>query len=130
MQRLSLIFLIFPLLLCAACSKNQPLSGQVTFRDDGSPVTEGVVTFTDGKSEARGKIAPDGKYVVGFEKETNGIPPGQYAVYISGAGKSDGNVFISSIDVKYNEPKTSALTFTADGSTSTFDIQVDRAKPR
>ncbi len=126
MKRFSLFFLIFPLLLCIACSKNQSLSGQVTYKDDGSPVTNGMVVFTDGLYEARGRIAPDGKFVVGFEKETNGIPPGQYGVYITGAGKSEGTVFVSSINGKYAEPGTSELTFTADGSTHTFDIQVDR----
>ncbi|MDR1960374.1 MAG: hypothetical protein LBQ54_15285, partial [Planctomycetaceae bacterium] len=60
--------------MTAGCgSKNQKVSGKVTFTD-GSPLTTGIVCFVaeDG-STGRGEIVLDGTYVMGFESEKNGI---------------------------------------------------------
>lgn len=121
------LVLIFAVVFVMGCSKNQPLSGRVTYVDDGSPVINGVITFTDGKNEARGNIDPDGHFIVGFEEEKNGIPLGRYNVYITGAGVSEEQRFISSIGAQYESPETSGLSFDVSSKgPRTFDITVER----
>ena len=125
------------LLLSGCGGKNQQLSGKVTFSDDGSPVPIGAIFFTDGQFMSQGAIKPDGTYVVGTMTKTDGIPLGDYKVYLSGVTSSedvqrgDGGFdtkYTSLIDSKYASADTSGLTFTADGKTKTFDIKLDRAK--
>ena len=66
------------------CGTNYPLSGKVTY-EDGTPITAGMVNFESDGSLSRGKIQPDGSYVVGTLKESDGIPKGKYKIYITGA---------------------------------------------
>ncbi|MDR1960009.1 MAG: hypothetical protein LBQ54_13350 [Planctomycetaceae bacterium] len=122
--------------MTAGCgSKNQKVSGKVTFTD-GSPLTTGIVCFVaeDG-STGRGEIALDGTYVMGFESEKNGIPKGgTYQVSIINALKEEGTdktgmpILKPLINRKYDNVKTSGLTFIADGKSKTFDITVEPAK--
>jgi len=122
------------LALVVGCSKNVPLRGTVTFSDDNTPLTAGTVTFRKGDGNiARGRIKEDGTFVVGFEKETNGLPPGQYTVSISDArvvvGQhlgTDDLIWEQLIDMKYERAETSGLTVEVNASTRVFDIQVDR----
>ena len=72
------------LLLFAGCSGNVGLKGTVTFLDDDSPLTVGTVALLKDGKIARGDIKPDGTYVVGFESERDGLPPGTYQIYILG----------------------------------------------
>ena len=131
------IFLFLSVLFLAGCgSGNKPISGTVTYTDDGTPVSAGTVVFDDGKSLARGTIQPDGKYVMGFDKATNGVPPGEYTVAIAAAFEllpNPDNLYpppsVQLIDPKYADKNTSGMTFTVDGKQRVFDIQVDRAKP-
>ena len=119
------------------CSQNIPLSGKVTFADDGSPVTLGKVFFMTPTTVAQAGIREDGTYTVGSMKETDGMPKGTYQVYLvveqlstrEMGGQSE-NVYTSLIDSKYTNPETSGLTFNADGKTKTFDIKVERARGR
>jgi len=116
-------------------SGKQSLRGKVTFSDDGSPVPMGTVFFNATTSFSRGEIQSDGTYVVGTDTLTDGIPKGTYTVTINATEYTErrspeGSVSSTSkslIDPKYNDAGTSNLTFTADGKTKKFDIQVDRA---
>lgn len=63
---------------------NYPLKGKITYAD-GTPITAGMVNFASETSLSRGKIQPDGSYVVGTLKDSDGIPKGSYKVYITGA---------------------------------------------
>ncbi len=130
-----ILWAVFMALAFLGCGGNQSLSGKVTFSDDGSPLTKGVVIFTTATHNAQGVIKKDGTYVVGFQKLNDGIPRGDYKVYIGGAEDvistrtSDGgesNRYVPLIDSKYFSSENSGLTFKADGSQRTFDIQVDR----
>ena len=119
------------------CSQNVPLSGKVTFSDDGSPVPFGNVFFMTPTTVAQAGIREDGTYTVGSMKETDGMPRGEYKVYLvveqlttREVGGQSENVYTSLIDSKHTNPETSGLTFTADGKTRTFDIQVDRSGGR
>jgi len=76
------------LLLCVSvittigCSDKVPLRGKVTFSDDQSPLTAGTVEFQSDTILARGDLKPNGTYVLGTEKQADGIPKGTYRVTI------------------------------------------------
>ena len=131
----SILLFLSALLLAGCGTGNIPISGTVTFSDDGSPLPTGTVIFDDGKSQAQGKIQPDGKYVMGFDKEANGVPPGTYAVTVIGAVEMLPNPegrfpipYAELIDVKHTDKATSGLTIDVNASQRIYDIQVDRAK--
>jgi len=142
-------------ILLVGCSRNVPLKGTVVFSDDGSPVTDGVICFTDGRHTARGNINSDGSFEMGFVGMRDGLPPGHYKVYFWGVGMSGGMnsgptpddvpmemdamgnlrpvqvmaVRTHVIDPKYNDPDTSGLEFEITSRTRTLEIQVDRFVP-
>jgi len=143
---------LFVFLVClgvAGCSKFVPLRGTVTFSDDGSPLTTGFVYFDNGKDLARGKINADGTYVMGSLKNTDGLAPGLYKVYVQAIGPdpsgatmkvnsvvapgsdpaTSGEVFavlVSLVDDKFASAETSGLECNVDRKTKTHDITVDR----
>ena len=134
------------LLVVSGCGNKVPLSGTVTFSDDGAPLVQGIVFFESATLTAQGVIQPNGTYTVGTDKLTDGIPRDTYRVYLVGTehirsepvGANEVNPVTGEInqrtreirtpiiDPKYANLETSGLTFTADGKTRTFDIQVDR----
>ena len=146
-------------LLCGTlgCGTNVKFGGRVTYSDDGSPLTTGMVCFESNSLLARGELGQDGYYDLGSMNLKDGIPKGEYRVYISGAQSADdsaltqeaspsssqtpyasnmpsgsmaGIVYTPLIDPKYSEGKTSGLTVTIDGSSKTFDFKVDRYQPK
>jgi hypothetical protein len=134
--------LILTALLLSGCSKNVPLGGRSTFEDNGEPLTLGTIGFVSGNHQARSDIDAEGRYNLGFQKAGNGLPKGEYKIYIQavriertlgpdrdGDGVEDiiGYKEIPLIADKYKSPETSGLTYTADGTGKTFDIQVERA---
>lgn len=120
--------------LMVGCEKGfVGMGGQVTYSDDGSPLETGTVTFVSETFQARGDIKENGKYVIGSFSEKDGLPPGNYQIFISNAeiyektgGESQGKT-IPLIDGKYNRPETSEMTLNVDGSVKRFDFKVDRA---
>jgi len=137
MQRIFSIFCAFALvaILATGCSNNVPLKGKVTFTDNDEPLTQGTVAFLKDGIVSRGTIQPDGTFVIGTEKVSDGLPPGTYQVYITGSeittpiNEYGANSYEPQIDKKYESPDTSGLTVTVDASTKTFDIKVDRIVP-
>ncbi len=135
-NRRNILLLTLILLVSIGCSDKRPLSGKVTFSDNGEPLTKGAVFFTTPTFVAQGDLKKDGTYTVGSLDLDDGIPPGDYKVYIAGAddityrnvGDRKVEVRKSLIDPKYRSSEESGLTFTVDGSTRTFNIEVDRAK--
>jgi hypothetical protein len=137
-----LALLISVTLITAGCSRQVPLGGRITFEDNGEPLTEGAIAFVSGTHQARSEIDKDGKYTLGFQGESDGLPKGEYRVYIQavhvetqrGTEKDAygepvivGRTETPLIAAKYTSPDTSGLTFTVDGKTKTFDIEVERA---
>ena len=127
--------------LIVGCSGgNVGLRGVVTYSDDGTPMPVGTVVFRKDGKIARGDIKEDGTYIVGFDKETNGLPPGKYEVYISGARvvvgerpSSDDSmeyIYEQLIDMKYERPETSGLSVDVNASTKVFNIEVERFKKK
>ena len=144
------------ILLCGmiGCGTNVKFGGRVTYSDDGSPLTTGMVCFESSSFLARGPLNQNGYYDLGSLNLNDGIPKGEYRVYISGAdaveevemkqvpGQADyvtstgmsgtmgGKTFTPLIAPKYSEGKTSGLTVTIDGSSKKFDFEVDRYQPK
>ena len=127
--------------LVVGCSGNVGLRGKITFSDDDSPVTAGTVAFRKDGRIARGDIKEDGTYIVGFERETDGLPPGKYEVFLTGTDKVTATlidevreiydyVYEPLLDKKYESPETSGITLEVTASTKVFDFKVDRYKGR
>lgn len=136
MRRYHLFFPLFLIVLLAGCNNKVQLGGKVTYSDD-QPVESGFVVFTTSTFQSRGMIKPDGTYLMSTMGDADGIPPGDYAVYLGGTDKrvveemKDGSLKttdIPQVDKKFTSPETSGLTFTVDGKTKRFDIQVERVK--
>ena len=89
-HRTALTFCVLFSFALAGCSGNATLHGKVTF-EDGTPLTVGTVNFTSENGLSRGTIRPDGTYQIGTLKFADGLPPGQYRVYISGALEQTGD---------------------------------------
>ena len=119
------------------CSPNVGLGGKVTFSDDGSPLTAGTVVFKRGNEISKGRLKPDGTFIVGTMTNADGLEPGTYQVYITGAEKelipattvSDA-VMEPLIDSKFTRSDTSGLTIEVTKTTRKFDFQVERYVPQ
>ena len=140
-KRTLLLSLALVILIAGCGERKMKLGGLVTFADDDAPVTSGFVIFTaiGADFQSRGKIGADGTYTLSSTGNNDGIPPGEYAVSLVGVEKNtqvdtpDGSYFTLSeplILPKYTSPETSDLTFTVDGSTKRYDIQVERFRRR
>ena len=128
-------FISLILLFFAGCGGNKvPLSGTVTYSDDGSPLSVGYVVFETDTFLSRGQLTSTGTYNTGSISAKDGIPPGTYRVYISGAiravgvDKSGTANYESLIDEKFGNGATSGLTVTVPTSNGKFDFTVDRYK--
>ena len=118
------------------------VTGQVTF-PDGTPLTKGQVMFQKDGFVASGDISKDGYYSAGKLKDGDGLPPGQYQVYITGASTFGAETNAQQqvadsgripsfktpkpmdlIASKYMGPNTSGLTVEVSGNTK-FDIKVE-----
>ena len=104
------------------CSNKVPVHGKVVLQD-GSPLNTGVVLFQGDGILSRATIQPDGTFKASTEKNNDGIPPGIYKVYISGAmvgadppkgdASSDGGIPEGDvkhlIDPKFSHPDNSGI---------------------
>jgi hypothetical protein len=110
--------------------------GKVTFADDGSPLTRGIVCLDNDKLMARGTLQSDGNYAIGVEKDGRGIPPGSYKVSILFAqeeipgGAPYSPRYNKLIDDKYASRNTSGIEIVVDSSTTRFDMKVDRPRAK
>jgi len=129
------ISIIVPLLLIVAfvgCSDNVAVSGRVTFSDDNTPLTVGMVFFETDTFQSRGILDSEGRYQLGSVKAADGLPAGQYRVYINGAVIDDPRSqpgtapALPLLDLKYESGTTSELTADVDRSNRKFDFSVDR----
>lgn len=116
----------------AGCDGNIRFGGKVAF-EDGSPLTAGTVFFEANSFLARGEIRQDGTYTLGSLKESDGLPPGTYRVYINNAMVVDGVDQKSGmpnmkplIAEKFSSGETSGLIVEVSASTQRFDITVEK----
>ena len=129
------IFAICPLLLIlvlTGCSDNIAVSGKVTFSDDNTPLTVGMVFFETETFQARGVLDSEGRYQLGSRELTDGLPAGQYRVYIGGALVEDPRIRsgegppLPLLESQYESGTTSGLTADVDKSNKKFDFSVGR----
>jgi hypothetical protein len=123
------------LLLAAGCGTGIRVSGTVTYEEDGSPVQQGSVNFSTDKSNFSGVISK-GKYVTGGNKNVQGIPAGQYKIWLAGTDNievitdKDG----TQIDVKFHptvsreftSASTTPLSFTVGQGGAMYNIVVKK----
>lgn len=115
------------------CGPNQKLTGSVRF-SDGEPLTSGTIVFESDTFLARSFIRNDGSFDVGSLKEGDGIPPGRYKVYITGAVESvpdpktpEGESLIPLVTPEYIQKNRTTLEIEIPGE-KVFDITVERPK--
>lgn len=139
-----LLFLAVCCLLFTGCSDQVQVKGKVMLTD-GTPIARGQVIFERDAFSASGDIQPDGSYVMGSLKANDGLPKGEYVVYVRGAtetGKStefrsvgpDGKPVTSSIPSltsvvakEYTSASTSPLKCDVQKS-MTFNVEVPPAQ--
>ncbi|MDR1962501.1 MAG: carboxypeptidase-like regulatory domain-containing protein [Planctomycetaceae bacterium] len=80
-------FHLILLLTLTGCSDKIKLSGKVTY-PDGEPLKTGTIMFSKPDFLARAHIKADGSYDVGSLSAKDGLPPGKYKVFITGAIES------------------------------------------
>ena len=127
-------FLLSLLLVLTGCGNHVGLSGKVIFSDDQSPLTVGTVNFETDSFFARAPLRPDGTFVVGSLGDADGLPPGKYNVYISGAIQSvttgEGARATTTseplVDQKFTSGATSGIVIEITSTTRGFEIVVDR----
>jgi hypothetical protein len=137
MKKILLFLFIFATTFSVGCSGRIKISGYVTF-PDGEPLDCGEVCFTEGNKTFFGRVKENGYYAPGEFKDGDGIPPGQYNVWLSRTiqskmildkhgNESDEVQQIERVDKKYTAPESSGLIFEVkhDGSKK-FDFTVER----
>lgn len=127
--------------LCSGCGFNVPVSGTVTFEEDGSPLTKGSVVFTseDGKYQVMGEIDDKGRYHAFEDSPKKGMRPGKYMVslyqaqtggdYVANDGPTANATtaaVIPLVDSRYNAPDTSGLSCTVERGKMTYDFVVTK----
>jgi len=132
-----IIYLFITLFLLAGlvgCNNHVKLSGKVIYSDTNEPLEAGTVIFLAENEtfQARGEIEKDGTYVLATLRENDGLPPGNYRVYVNSAYRYETQengptAEIRLITDKYTSPETSGLVCEVDRSTKKFEFQVERA---
>jgi len=149
-EKMNKVFVFCVVVVCffvSGCG-NPKVSGKVTL-SDGTPIAKGEVIMQSDTLVAKGKIQKDGTYRMGTKKEFDGVPKGEYKVYLLATeeykfpgpgGKlytadelkalqndpqavSPMPVAIPSINKKYESPATSGLVCSVKGKTD-FLIEV------
>jgi hypothetical protein len=90
MKKLHSVFVLLLLLALSGCGNKVKLGGTVVY-SDGKPLTCGTIYFSNPNYLARAFIRPDGSYNVGSLSAKDGLPPGKYKVFITGATKTEPN---------------------------------------
>jgi len=127
-RKLFFVFLLVLMITAISCSDKVPLRGKVTFSDDQAPLTAGQVSFQSDTVLARGYLNPDGTYVLGTEKETDGLPKGTYRVSIDYAMENTSKDPMAPVSMRPLIAPMEPKTVVVDGKTKVYDIVVDRPK--
>jgi hypothetical protein len=119
------------LVLLAGCNSSgkYPVHGKVTDKQ-GQPIAglEGSQIVFEGTSTSSvGEIAADGSYTLFTDRPGDGVPPGDYQVYIPRRRIDPEREAPQAINARFEKPQTSDLKATVEPKTNTFDFQVDRA---
>jgi hypothetical protein len=141
---LSIVLLFGVFLALSGCGKGFSVTGKVAF-PDGTPLTTGYVCFENATMTLTGTINSSGQYQMTGASPGEGVPAGEYQVYISGAVQpgnpntgpveldADGNALVKTvdkpdiplIDAKFTRKSSSGLQCEVKGKT-TFNIEVTK----
>jgi hypothetical protein len=127
------IVLLFGVLFCfvvslTGCSGKTKISGTVTF-PDGTPVTKGSVVFDNGTDSYFGTIKNDGTYITGGNKQVEGIPNGNYRVWLAQTEITENTLDANGDVTSYKVTQTVAKKFTSPITTElTFEVKPDGQK--
>ena len=118
--------LVLLIIFLAGCGNgNKKLTGKISY-SDGSPVTQGFVYF-DSKTtnfQSRGEILPDGTYEVGSVTARDGIPPGEYSVFVISERRGDSGR-LPLVAPKYSSGTTSGIVCKVPAPKNRFDFEVE-----
>jgi hypothetical protein len=118
------------------CRDKYPVQGKVQF-SDGSPLTAGMVIFTDeqGISGGYGAVEPDGSFEITYDNPRDGLPKGTYRVSVrppSPWSLTDVQKKAApprgGIALKYLQPETSEIVVKIDRKRTDLVIQLDTDK--
>lgn len=135
----NLFRLLIVLALCvpclAGCKRYVPMGGSVSFKD-GEKLSSGTVYFESGNTSGFGIINKDGTYEMGMIKPGEGVPPGEYTVYLGspvhsstkqGDGKRAPSLSTTPlVDPRYTSSQTSDLKVVVTPEKKIYDIVVPR----
>ena len=117
----------------AGCGKGmRSVEGDVTFKD-GQPLKGGMVIFEPMNPQAqnispRGDIGEDGKFQMSTFAAGDGVPEGQYRVYLTPPLPANPNDIgrVKFVPAKYESPETSGLTFEVTSTKKPLRIALER----
>lgn len=126
---LSIFVSVALLVVVAGCGDKEKLGGKVIY-PDGKPLTKGTIYFSNPTFLARATIRSDGTYDVGSLGATDGLPPGEYKVFIVGAvesrtGPADKESLVPLVATEYTSKESTPLTVNVPGE-RVFNIVVEK----
>ena len=136
-RRLTLLAALVFLAGVAGCGGGRcAVHGRVAY-EDGSPVTEGIVTGekTEGERRVRaqGNVQSDGTFSWGTLSPGDGAEPGKYRVMVvppAVGERATSQGVLPTIDLKFSNPQTSGIDFEVKAGKNELNITVTRPKPR
>ena len=118
------------LLLCMSGCGDPQVSGTVTF-SDGSPLMGGMVVLQSDKNQGIGEIRHDGTFRVYQFRPGDGLKPGKYRGYITGAMVADDQGRTTSlIPDRYTDMETSGIDYDSSVHKGKLDIVIDALPPQ
>jgi hypothetical protein len=113
---------------------NYPVTGKV-LDPQGQPISglEGSEIYfsqPEGLTSSVGLIAADGSFKMFTEKPGDGVPPGDYQVYIPRRNIDPERQAPQVIDSKYEKPETSGLQAKVEARKNNFEFKVEKASGR
>lgn len=104
-------------------SNNVQVTGKVSF-EDGNPLPEGRIIFQDEQFEYFSDLNPDGTFCLWTVREGDGIPPGNYRVYLRFGNVPDEDLPVMPV---FTSPRDSELTARVEnGKRNRFEFVVRR----
>ena len=140
MQRFFCTLALCSLVFVVGCGGNVVITGTAATAD-GTPITQGTVTFTNAQGQFSGDIQPNGTFRPGRMRDGDGIPPGHYQVFVTGVvrevpGTPDLDpedprfryaTFVTIVHPRYSDPATSGLSIDT-AQTKTLNLVLDPAE--